>query len=271
MKLSKKYPVYGTFASNPFPDGIHFDLINSKPNILPFSKVRYAVIFSAVSKIDFCKSHPELSRKINIEGIKSLLLELRKWSVFPIYASSDGVYPGIDGDYLEACQEPAIHVYGEHKREIEVFIEKHFQEYCILRFSKVVGYDEKKSDLLSDLHEKLIAGRVLKLVQNQKFQVISLSDMVAVIEQVAQQELTGIYNIATPETVSRKELAVRLANLLEIKNLKIQELPVSYFNFVDKRATNPSMRIDRFCNASGFTFESVDEILSNFLKEAQSH
>ena len=232
MQLSKKYPVYGTFSSNPFPHGIHFDLINSNPNILPFSKVRFAVIFSAVSKIDFCKSQPELSRKINVEGIQSLLLELKQWGIFPIYASSDGVYPGINGDYVETCQEPAIHIYGEHRREIEIFIQKHFQEYCILRFSKVVGYDEKKSDLLSDLHEKIITGMVLKLVRNQKFQVISLADMVAVIEQVAQQEMTGIFNIATPETVSRKELAVRLANLLAIKNLEIHELPVSYFNFV---------------------------------------
>ena len=270
-QLSKKHPVQGTYASNPFPGGIHFDLINSNPKTLPLAKAEYAVIFSAVSKIDLCKSHPELSRKINVEGIQNLLIELKRCGVSPIYASSDGVYPSIHGNYEETCQEPAVHMYGEQKREVEYFIQKHFQKYCILRFSKVVGYDEKKSDLLSDLYDKLITGSVLKLVRGQKFQVVSLPDMVAVIEQVVKKNMTGVFNIATPETISRKDLAERLANLLAIQNLEIQELPVSYFNFADKRAINSSMKINRFLDISGFKFKSVDNILSDFLREAKNH
>jgi len=267
-QLSKKYSVRGTYASNPFSEGIHFDLTKSNPQNLPLSNVKYVVIFSAISKIDFCKSQPELSRKINVEGIQNLLTELKQKGAIPIYASSDGVYPGISGGYEEDCQESAIHIYGEHRREVEHFIESHFQRYCVLRFSKVVGYDEKKSDLLSDIFQKLIAGNVLKLVENQMFQVVSLSDMVAVIEKVAQKNLEGIFNIATPETVSRKELVRRMAGLMDIENPAIQELPVSYFNFLDKRAINPSMKIDRFLNRSGFRFQSVDQILRDFLKEA---
>jgi dTDP-4-dehydrorhamnose reductase len=270
-QLVKRYPVFGTFANNPFPDGLHFDLINSNPQNLPLSQVEYAVIFSAVSKIDNCKSHPELSRKINIEGVQNLLMELRERGVFPIYASSDGVYPGIDGDYGETCEGPATHVYGEHRREIEGFIQEHFEQFCILRFSKVVGYDDKKSDLLSDLYGKIITEKKIKLVKDQKFQIVSLSDMVAVIEQVSQKKMTGVFNIATPETVSRKELAMRLATLLLIENLDIEEVPVSYFDFTDKRAVNPSMKINRFLKASGFAFKSVDEILRDFLKEAKNH
>ncbi len=270
-QLVKKYPVFGTFASNPFPRGIHFDLIKSAPQSLPYSQVEYAVIFSAVSKIDICKSHPELSRKINIEGVRSLLMKLKEKKVFPIYVSSDSVYPGINGDYGETSEGPAVNIYGGHRREIEKFIQDHFQRYCILRFSKVVGYDDKKSDLLSDLYRRITAGEVLKLVRDQKFQIVSLSDMAVVIEQVAQKNMTGIYNIAAPETVSRKELAGRLGNLLEIKNLKIEELPLSYFNFADKRATNPSMKIDRFINDTGFKFQSIDQILRDFLKETKVH
>ena len=80
--------------------------------------------------------------------------------------------------------------------------------------------------------------------------------------------MEGIFNIATPETVSRKELVRRMAGLMDIENPAIQEFPVSYFNFLDKRAINPSMKIDRFLSSSGFRFQSVDEILRDFLKEA---
>jgi dTDP-4-dehydrorhamnose reductase len=267
-QLVKKYPVFGTFSSNPFPGGIHFDLIKPATQDLPFSKVEYAVIFSAVSKIDFCKSHPELSREINVEGVQNLLIKLKEKKVFPIYISSDSVYPGINGGYGENSEGPAVNVYGEHRREIEKFIHDYFQRYCILRFSKVVGYDDNKSDLLSDLYGKIISGKVLKLVQDQNFQIVSLSDMAAVIERVALKNITGTFNIATPETLSRKELAERLANRLAKKIREIQELPFDYFNFEDKRATNPSMKMDRFMEASGFKFQSVDEILGDFLKEA---
>ncbi len=270
-QLIKKYPAFGTFSNNPFPGGIHFDLIKPAPQSLPFSQVEYAVIFSAVSKIDFCKSHPELSREINVDGVQNLLMKLKEKKVFPIYVSSDSVYPGINGDYAETSEGPAINVYGGHRREIEKFIHDHFQRFCILRFSKVVGYDDNKSDLLSDLYGQIITGKVLKLVQDQKFQIVSLSDMAAVIEQVARKNMTGTFNIASPQTVSRKELAERLANRLAIKIPEVQELPFEYFNFEDKRAINPSMKMDRFMKASGFKFQSIDEILGDFLKEAKTH
>ena len=104
--LSEKYSVKGTYANRPFPTGIQFDLMSSDPQTLPLSGVNYAVIFSAVSKIDFCKTNPELSRKINVSGVQKLLHELKRRRIFPIYASSDGVYPGIKGNYKES--EPLL-------------------------------------------------------------------------------------------------------------------------------------------------------------------
>ena len=97
-----------------------------------------------------------------------------------------------------------------------------------------------------------------------------MSDIAVVIEQVAQKNMIGIFNIATSQTVSRKELAVRLGNFLEIKNLEIEEFSLSYFNFADKRANNPSIKIDRFISDSGFRFETIDKILHDFLKEAKA-
>jgi len=267
--LSKKYSVKGTYANRPFPTGIHFDLTRSDPKTLPLLGINYAVIFSAISKIDFCKTNPELSRKINVSGVQKLLQELKDRGVFPIYASSDGVYPGLKGDYVETSKGLPIHTYGEHRKEVEQFIEDNFKEYCILRFSKVVGFDEKKSDLLFDLYQNLVHGKVLKLIKNQKFQVVSLNDMVSVIAKVVQKKITGLYNVATPEIVSRKELAERIAKRLGIIDYQIEEVLISYFNFAEKRATNSSMKIDRFITTAGLKFQTIDEILNDFLEEVR--
>jgi dTDP-4-dehydrorhamnose reductase len=267
--LSKKYSVKGTYASRPFPTGIQFDLVKSDPKTLPLSGINYAVILSGISKIDFCKTNPELSRKINVSGVQKLLHELKRRGIFPIYASSDGVYPGVKGNYVETSKGLPIHAYGEHRKEVEQFIVNNFKKYCILRFSKVVGFDEKKSDLLFDLYQNLIHGKVLKLIKNQKFQVVSLNDMVSVITTVAQKEITGLYNVANPEIFSRKELAERLAKRLGVIDYKIEEVLISYFNFSEKRATNSSMKIDRFIAATGLKFQSIDEVLNDFLEEGR--
>jgi dTDP-4-dehydrorhamnose reductase len=265
--LSEKYYVKGTYAKRPFPTGVHFDLKNSAPKTLPLSGINYAIILSAISKIDCCKTNPKLSREINVNGVQKLLLELKRRKIFPIYASSDGVYPGINGNYVETSKGPPIHAYGQHRLEVEKFILKNFKKYCILRFSKVVGFDNKKSDLLSDLHQNLVHGNTLKLVRGQKFQIISLKDMVLVIKEVVQNNITGLYNVASPEVVGRKELAERMAKRLGIINCKIEEVPISYFNFPEKRAPNPSMSVKQFIEVTGFTFQTIDEILNDFLKE----
>ena len=268
--LSEKYSVKGTYAKTPFTNGIHFDLKSSDPKALPLSGVNYAVIFSAISKIDFCKTHPQLSWEINVKGVQNLLRELKRRKIFPIYASSDGVYPGINGNYLETFKGSPVHTYGKHRLEVEKFILSNFKKYCILRFSKVVGFDNKKSDLLSDLYKNLTHGKLLKLIINQKFQVISLKDMVSVIKKVMLKNLMGIYNVASPEVVSRKYLAEHMAKRLDVVNFNIEEVPISYFNFPEKRAKIPSMNIDRFIKTTGFKFQSTGEILNDFLEEARN-
>jgi dTDP-4-dehydrorhamnose reductase len=268
--LSRKFSAKGTFASKPFPGGIQFDLISTDPKTLPLSGVSHAVIFSAVSKIDYCKTHPELSWKTNVSGVQKLLQELKERGVFPIYASSDGVYSGIKGDYLETSKGLPIHAYGEHRREVEKFIQSNFKKYCILRFSKVVGFDKNKSDLLSDLYQKLIHRKVLKLIKNQKFQVVSLNDMVSVVSKVAYKNIAGVYNIGSPEVISRKELADRMAKRLDIINHEIEEVSVNYFNFPEKRATNSSMNVEKFVKTTGLKFQSVDKILIDFLEEVEN-
>ncbi|MBI5184450.1 MAG: sugar nucleotide-binding protein [Nitrospinae bacterium] len=263
--LSPPFHVYGTYCSAPLRGGIYFDLTASDPESLPLRDVKYAVLLAAKPKIDYCKLNPEQSAKVNVEGTANLLACLRRRGVFPIFLSSDAVYPGTAGGYDESCPGPALNCYGRQKRSIEDYILENFRDYCILRISKTVGYVPGRPDLLETLCQGLVAGEELKLLEDQKFQVLSLDDLKAAIRFVVENKVVGLFNVASPETTDRIEIASHLASLMKVESVKLKKVKMEDLGFADRRAENSSMKIDKFLALAPFKFQGVREILRNFL------
>ena len=263
--LSPKFKVHGTYCNSPVAGGIHYDLTSSDPETLSLAKIKYAILLAAKTKIDYCKLNPEQSRKVNVDGLIRLLTSLRKHHVFPIFLSSDAVYPGITGNYDESCPGPAVNDYGVQKRLVEDHIREHFDKYCILRIPKTVGYLAGKPDLLETLYQGLAKGEELHLLEDQRFQLLSLDDLQATIEFVMNHETTGIFNTAAPEATNRIEIAHHLASLMKVSTHNIKKVRMRDFRFADKRAENSAMRIDKFLRLTDFKFQGPREITRIFL------
>ena len=117
-----QYPdCIGTLYSNHLPKLLSFDIKN--PNIKPLNLERSGhkavIIASYISKISDCESKPLKACEVNVDGALQLIENLSKTSLKIIFLSSDYVFDGLKGKFIDSHPTVPSTVYGKHKKIIE--------------------------------------------------------------------------------------------------------------------------------------------------------
>jgi len=265
---SKNQLSTATYYKTPVKGMQFFDL--KQPDIkyldLDFDEVKYAVICSAMSKVDECRKKKDLSESINVVGMKSLINQLFSMNIKPIFFSSDQVFDGKKGTYVEEDIKKPVNVYGMQKKTIEDFLLHSDKPFMISRISKIFGLKKGDSTLLTSWVEDLLDDKVLHCAVDQVLSFTWVFDIVRSIEISIQKDLNGCYNICNPEPLSRFDLARLIQSELNIKTGKILPCSINDFSFADPRGFNTSLDPSKFISETGFSFTSMDECLNELKK-----
>jgi len=83
---------------------------------------------------------------------------------------------------------------------------------------------------------------------------------------VIEKKLYGLYNIASPESFSRFELASMLKSQLKIESGKIIPCSIRDFNFLDIRPFNISLNTEKLIKDANFKFSQMKNCISKLEK-----
>ena len=175
----KEKKVYGTYFRNKKKGLIYFDISKMKINSLKFiDSIDYAVIMSAVnSNVNDTNKHLSKTLKINLNKTKKLLEDCLKYGLTPVYISSDGVFDGKKGNYKENDVLNSLNHYGKIKKEIEKFITKKFNNYLIIRVSKVFSLQKNDKTLITSIFNAMKKKRKVFFSDDQFFSPIYVYDL----------------------------------------------------------------------------------------------
>ena len=142
----------GTWCSAPLPGAVRFDALTDDIGTLldehgPF---RRGYILMAESRIDRCAGAPERTYALNVESVRRVIDALHDRDILPVFASTDCVFDGARGGYVEADAANPILTYGRHKRDVERHLEACGLPYVVARLSKVVDADPAGSGMLGE-------------------------------------------------------------------------------------------------------------------------
>ncbi|HLP21883.1 MAG TPA: NAD-dependent epimerase/dehydratase family protein, partial [Chitinophagales bacterium] len=173
--------------------------------------------FNAVSDCDvlvhcaFIKSDKKnkLAFKQNVEATVKLAQLCKEKGVHFIFLST-----------MSAHSE-ALSNYGKHKFEIENLLPR--ENVCVLKLGLVIG---STGGLFHSIKGIVSKAAAIPLVDGgtQPIQVIHISDLCKIVETVAQQRITGTYNVGTPQVYRLKDLYAQIA-LAENKTPKFISIP----------------------------------------------
>jgi len=258
----------GTYYKSPKKGLYYFDL--EHPNLKNLraylKKTSHAFICSAITNIDECKRNEKRAYKINVEGTKKLIEQFFKLDIIPIFLSSDMVFDGEKGNYTELDKTNPCNIYGNHKKIIEDFLLNSNEPYLIARLSKIFGLGFNDNTLLTNWVKQLQNDEVIRCATNQILSPTYIKDLTNILDLVIEKKLYGLYNITSPESFSRFELAMILKSQLKIKSGKIMPCSIRDFNFLDVRPFNISLNTEKLIKDANFKFSQMKNCISKLEK-----
>lgn len=124
-----------------------------------------------------------------------------------IFLSSVDVYPKTNSLHTEEeiiDMDSVNGIYGITKLISESIVKNYSKNYLILRPTAFLGKYSRRNSLIKILDDEKC---VLTLLANSRFNYILYSDVLGFIRFSIQDDLKGIYNLASSENISLKEIA----------------------------------------------------------------
>ena len=253
-----------TYNKTTISGGVRFDsTVMDIEEIVDLNEVNSAVILLGDTNPETCIEDVEKSENLNVLSIKRIIDTLSTYNIKVIFASSEFVYDGGTGNYIESDKTKPILLYGKQKLEIEHYIRKNISTHTILRFAKIYG---------SELDDKTLFTSWLKLVElennivcadDQYFSPVHIDNVVDTILFAISNEMRGIFNLAGPVRKSRMELLlILIREINKIKDCNTNVLPCSIddFNLNEKRPKDVSMNPSKLVSATGVKLVYPDEV-----------
>ncbi len=203
-------------------------------------KPRLVIHCAAVSTVAAAQSNPDLARRVNVDATE-LLAGLAAQIPF-IFFSSDLVFDGRKGNYVETDAVNPIHLYGEMKAAAEQIVLRN-PRHTVVRTS-LNGGTSRAGD--RGFNEKLLlawqAGQGMDLFTDESRCPIFAGETARAVWELVNQERTGLFHVAGAEKLSRWQIGRLIAARWPQLNPKIT--PCSAKNFPGPpRALDTSLNI----------------------------
>jgi dTDP-4-dehydrorhamnose reductase len=196
-----------------------FDLLDFKRIADEFQKDRPQLVIhcAALTVVAEVQKNPGLARRVNTEATQ-FLAELSTDIPF-IFFSTDIIFDGRKGNYLETDQPNPLHVYGETKVAAERLVLKN-PRHLVVRTSLNAGASQSGNRAFNEQLRRSFqqAGDSMTLFRDEFRCPIAAAETALAVWELAQKGCSGIYHVAGAEKLSRLEIGqLLLARWPEIK------------------------------------------------------
>ncbi len=209
---------------------------------------------AALTQPNDCESNKTACWKINVAATRTLLHAAQKTRSYFIYVSTDFVFDGKDGAYDEGATPNPVNSYGESKLLAEKMVAMSGLHWATVR--TVLLYGGKipggRPNFIQWVKDKLSAGEKIKVVDDQFRTPTYVEDLAKGIILVLMKHAKGVYHISGKEMCTPYQLAVTVANLLQLDERLIEKVTAASFVEPAKRPAKTGFIITKAVKELGY-------------------
>ena len=217
-----------------------------------------------MTHVDDCESKPELAMRTNCDGPAILAAAAAKNKAAFVYFSTDYIFNGQHGPYVEDAPGDPISAYGRSKWRGEAAVSESHPKPLIIRTTVVYGPDPNAKNFLYSLHRELSAGRSFRVANDQMSTPTYNVDLAAATVALVEAGRTGIFHIAGPDLVSRVGFAYRAAKALGLSPTGIQGVPTSQLRQIAPRPLRGGLLAAKLSGNPEIRMRSIEEAISDW-------
>jgi dTDP-4-dehydrorhamnose reductase len=224
---------------------------------------------AAIGNADYCESHPQESREVNIRGAKNIIEFAKAHRAKLVYLSSDYVFDGKAGPYSEEDTPNPINEYGKQKVEMEDFIKKCLDDYLIIRTTVVYGWEKAGKNFVMNVMRHLKNGKKIKVPTDQIGSPTYAGNLAAAIRELVLKEKKGLYNIVGQELMSRYDFSKLICKIFGLDLSLVIPVDSSELSQAAKRPLKAGLKTDKLKNELMFALVGAEKGLKSMKAEMQ--
>ncbi len=215
---------------------------------------------AAMSKPDDCNLNKATCILQNVTATEYLIEAAKKLNSYFIYVSTDFVF-GENGPHNETAEKEPLNFYGKSKLMAEEIVANSGLKYAIMRPVFIYGKQlaNMKSTFLHWVKNSLSNGQKISVVNDQQRTPTYVNDICNGLIAMIEKQATGEFHLAGKDILTPYQMAVILANSLELDASLIT--PVTSETFVEpvKRAKKSGLKIDKAIRELNYQPVSFEE------------
>ena len=181
-----------------------------------------------------------------------------RWGTRFLHISTDAVFDGRKGDYVESDSTNPLSIYACSKLAGERAVQD-ANPYAIIARVVFFGWSLSGLRSLSEFFfNHLRAGEPVKGFTDTYFSPLYVEDLARVLLKMVTVDLAGVYHVASSEKLSKYEFGMRIAKRFGFDPELIEPIKGSDIDRGASRSLNLHLRPDKVQAALGYALPSVD-------------
>ena len=208
---------------------------------------RTVIVTAAMTDVDRCELDPEMADRINTLPFITIVKYLSRVGGKVIQVSTDYVFSGEAGGYMEYDKREPINVYGKSKMKAEDIIIGSGIDHTIIRTSGIFGARESsgKVNFFLWVYKSLLNGKDISIVKDQYYSPTMNTNLAEAIAEIYDKDIDGILHFSSIDRVSRYDFALLIADAFSLNHDLIKPTLMSKMKWVAKRPRDSSLNSER--------------------------
>lgn len=219
---------------------------------------------AAMTNVDACEDDKENCWDINVNAVEYLLEFSKVHNSHLIHLSTDFVFDGKNGPYIETDEPNPLSYYAESKWASEQLLNNsEYKNTAIARTIIVFGNGDNLSrgNLIVWAKGALEKQAPINVVDDQFRAPTFADDLAAGCILIADKQAKGVFHLSGPETMSILEIVERVAKFYQLSTSCVTPIKTSTLNQTAARPPYTGFVIDKAKNELGYNPMSLEKSL----------
>jgi dTDP-4-dehydrorhamnose reductase len=270
LEASQQHTVFGAVNNTPL-DTPDFTVLAGNlqdeqviDRLLDQSEPDWVIHCAAIANLEACERDPGLAERINSLMPGVLAEKCRKGGARFLHVSTDAVFDGEKGNYVETDPPNPLSVYARTKLAGERAVAAADPDALVARVN-LFGFSPSGERSLAEFFlNNLIAGNPMKGFTDVYFCPMLVNEIAGVFLEMLGKGLSGLYHVFSAECLSKYDFGNRIAARFGLDSSLIAPVSVLQGGLTAARSPNLTMRTEKLSTALGHPLPSFSPMLDHF-------
>lgn len=227
---------------------------------------------AAMTNVDACELDHEKCYALNVTSVQNLINVCQPNNIQLVHLSTDFIFDGEDGPYLEDAEPNPLSYYGQTKLESELLLKKSNCNWAILRTIIVYGIvnDMSRTNIVLWAKAALEKGEPINVVNDQWRMPTLAEDLAECCLLAVKKNAKGVFNASGKDLMSILEIVERVADYYGLDKSLIKPISSESLNQAAKRPKKTGFILDKTIRELGYKPHSFEEGIAFMEKQIEA-